>query len=356
MRLRQSEVRDADALFASARLEARNAETALAAAASDVSRAWAGYLSGARAGDSEAALQGLRDVGTALSALRAAREAKRAADETLSDARSALDFRRFFKARLENDWREAQAERGVAGDLGVAEEIARCGSGLRSGCSAVERMRSDTRFTVFQPVLATVGVHHAHALGLTGAGVRVAIEDDAVAYRSREFSGRVSFEGARLVYPRPLSAFAPSGANEWSYTSSSYVPTETEDPHLHESLIVDYIALREEGFNEEIWLENRSDDVLSRDRWVVIPAIHAEDGPSHGTRVASVAVGRDFGVAPGATLIPVFKDFSKSGQREQSRWSRYCSMIYRAQVHRTAKNWTNGSRMAFARTMPTTTS
>ena len=320
---RQTELREAEALFESAQIEVQDADVIFYAAAHDVSRAWARYLSGARAGDSEAALQAWRDVGTALSAYRDARWAKHAAVENLADARETLGYERFWKAELENDWREAQAERGVAGARTVAEEIARCGNGPRPGCSAAERLRSDTRFTVFQPILATVGVHHAHALGLTGAGVRVAVEDDAVAYRSREFSGRVSFEGARLVYPRPRTAVAPYDAAKWSYESSSYAPWETEDPHLHESLTVDYIAFREEGFNEEIWLENRADDVLSYHRWVVIPAIHAEDGPSHGTRVASVAVGRDFGVAPGATLIPIFKDFSKSGQREQSSWSRF---------------------------------
>ena len=166
-------------------------------------------------------------------------------------------------------------------------------------------------------------MHHAHAKGLTGAGVRVAIEDDAVNYRLPEFSGRVSFEGARIVYPRPQSTIAPYGANEWSYTSSSYKPWETEDPYIPESLTADAIVLLNGDWTEEIWLENQHEDVLDRDRWVVIPAVESEAGPSHGTRVASVAVGRDFGVAPGATLIPIFKDFSGSGQNEQNTWSRF---------------------------------
>ena len=306
------------------------AETTLSVARADldtarieVSQAWNRYLAASDSDDSDDLKEAWRAVGRALQAYATAREVVRTKVDVLEDEQRNLTYKRFWKARLQNDWRDAQAARGVAGAYTVAEDIARCRPGGGRSCSGSGLLRADTRFTVFQPVLGMVGVHHAHAKGLTGAGVRVAIEDDAVNYRLPEFSGRVSFAGARIVYPRPLSTFAPFGANEWAYTSAAYEPTETENPRIHESLTVDAIVRLEGDWTEEIWLENRHEDVLDWDRWVVIPAVESEDGPSHGTRVASVAVGRDFGVAPGATLIPIFKDFSRSGQVEQNTWSRF---------------------------------
>ena len=297
--------------------------TSLDAARNAVSQAWSRYLVASDSNDSDNLKEAWKAVGDALHGHATAREIVRTKVDVLKDERKTLTYKRFWRARLENDWRDAQAARGVAGAYTVAEDIASCRPGGGQICSGSELLRADTRFTVFQPALGIVGVHHAHAKGLTGAGVRVAIEDDAVNYRLPEFSGRVSFAGARIVYPRPLSTFAPFGTNEWSYISSSYEPTETEDPRIHETLTVDAIVRLERDWTEEIWLENQHEDVVDWDRWVVIPAVESEDGPSHGTRVASVAVGRDFGVAPGATLIPIFKDLSRSGQHEQNTWSRF---------------------------------
>ena len=89
----------------------------------------------------------------------------------LQDERKTHTYKRFWKARLENNWREAQAARDIAGAYTVAEDIARCRPGGGRTCSASGLLRTDTQFTVFQPVLGMVGVHHAHAKGLTGAGL-----------------------------------------------------------------------------------------------------------------------------------------------------------------------------------------
>ncbi len=321
---RAADIATAEALVRRAEAALKVASESYDNAKIETSRAWNLYLAAYWSGNKDNAIAAWRTVGRALQAQAEARREERAKADLLERERRNRTYKQFWKARLENNWRDAQATRGAVGAHTVAENIARCRPGGGRFCSASGLLGSDTRFTVFQPVLGMVGVHHAHAKGLTGAGVRVAVEDDAVNYRLPEFAGRVSFEGARLVYPRPLSDAAPFGAKEWSYGSVSYHPWETQDPHIHESMTVDAIlGPLGEDWTEEIWLENRREDVLPRDRWVVIPAVESADGPSHGTRVASVAVGRDFGVAPGATLIPIFKDFSRSGQNQQNTWSRY---------------------------------
>ena len=317
------DIADADGTVRRAHDALVGARVALDQAMRDVSQAWQRYLAAYMSGDHGRVRTAWGEVGRALQKYSDARDAVRWRARALGKAEEDRTYSWFWKAQLENDWREAQAARSVAGAYSVAQDIARCRPGGGRACSANGLLRTDTRFTVFQPVLSMVGVHHAHAMGLTGAGVRVAIEDDAINYKLPEFSGRVSFEGARIVYPRPLSTTAPFGANEWNYESASYDPWETEDPYIHESLTADAVVLLNGDWAEEIWLENQHENVRDEHRWVVIPAVESEDGPSHGTRVASVAVGRDFGVAPGATLIPIFKDFSPSGQSQENTWSRY---------------------------------
>ena len=65
-----------------------------------------------------------------------------------------------------------------------------------------------TRFTTHQPrVLEQIGAHHAYALGLSGRGIRIGIEDTIVDYTQRaEFGSRVRLrdaDGAVLSYLRP---------------------------------------------------------------------------------------------------------------------------------------------------------
>ena len=322
--VRTADIVAADAIVQSVERELDDARANLSAALSTVSTAWTGYLAATASSDDDTLREAWRAVGPALHDYKLARDLEKTKASALTDARRGLTFKRFWKAQLENNWKEAQAARDVEGAHTVADDIARCRPGAGRVCSASGLLSSDTRFTVFQPALSTVNVHHAHAKGLTGASVRVAIEDNAINYKLPEFSGRVSFEGARIVYPRPLATSAPVGAKSWFYTSQAYQPYGTEDPYIHESLTADAIVRLEQDWTEEIWLENQHEDVLPQDRWVVIPPVESATAElSHGTRVASVAVGRDFGVAPGATLIPIFKDFSASAQAEQSTWSRY---------------------------------
>ena len=138
---------------------------------------------------------------------------------------------------------------------------------------------------------------------------------------SPSFAGRISFEGASLSYPVPFgdddssdpqlceneSEEAPPGCRIWTY-SSEYDELET--------LAVRYIiAINGWPDEEENWfIRNDAYEEGDFRRRVKIPR---GTNDYHGTAVASVAAGRDFGVAPGATVIPIAKDFSREGQTDQ---------------------------------------
>ena len=321
--VRGQAVGEAETVLADARDNVESVRERMTSANAGLADAWQQYLAAIPSGDREQLLGAWKMIGRALSTLQDVRDQEEAALSTADDARVELTYKWFWQARLENDWHEREAARGALGAYTVAGEIARCRPGGGKACTADGLRTTDTRFAVFQPVLAMVGVHHAHAKGLTGKGVRVAVEDDAVNYSLREFAGRVSFEGARIVYPRPLATGIPDGARSRWYVTGAYEPFGTEDPFIHESITADF-DVRTRDWTTETWLENRHSDALSWDRFVVIPAVESTSaGLSHGTRVASVAVGRDFGVAPGATLIPIFKDFARAAQAEQRSWSSY---------------------------------
>ena len=108
----------------------------------------------------------------------------------LETAENYWEVRSIFVGKYKNDY-EAQSD-----PFAVRDRIARCAS---ADCSAMDFL-NDERLEVFQPhVLEMIGAHHAYAKGLTGKGVRIGIEDDIVNYRLPEFTGRISFDGARLT-------------------------------------------------------------------------------------------------------------------------------------------------------------
>ena len=76
-------------------------------------------------------------------------------------------------------------------------------SGDATGARPAQILRTQ-KFATDQPVvLEQIGVHYAYALGLSGDGVRIGIDDDFVDFTQRdEFEGRVEREasaGARLA-------------------------------------------------------------------------------------------------------------------------------------------------------------
>ena len=238
-------------------------------------------------------------------------------DRQLLDAEEAEDSwerSSIWLEQFKNDY-EAQSS-----PFAVRDQIARCKT---EDCSA-EDFLTDERFTVFQPhVLDMVGAHYAYAQGLTGKGVRIGIEDDIVNYTLPEFAERISFDGASLAYPvfgkADYTARCEQEGVECGYIDYSIDPSKY--PQI-ETLVARW-AIANNGWPDEgerWFLRNDHYEEDSWLRWQEIP--HATSHHSHGTSVASVAAGRDFGVAPGATVVPVARDFSRQGQHAKSQAER----------------------------------
>ncbi len=236
---------------------------------------------------------------------------------------------RIWMEKYKNDY-EAQSD-----PFTVRDSIARCAS---ESCSASEFL-ADERMAVFQPhALEMIGAHHAYARGLTGTGVRIGIDDDIVSYRLPEFEGRISFEGANLLYPlfpsddRYSDAKACDQATEGGEEELKckvFFYTNPGGDTLFETLAVRWIVARNgwPGEGESWYLRNDAYEEGEDWRWAIVPhggyGTNAEGRASaHGTAVASVAAGRDFGVAPGATIVPIAKDYSWHGQSAEARRER----------------------------------
>ncbi len=204
----------------------------------------------------------------------------------------------------------------------VQDTITRC---KQSQCEPSSLLKHP-KLAIFQPVLEQVGVHHAWAKGLTGDGVRIAIEDDFVNYRLPEFEGRVQFEGGSLLHQllpgdlRYLGAELCLSIPEDMRENCRIFefPASESAGDLYDTLpfrlIVGKHGLpRRKKDDEYIWehwlVLNTNAEPNTYGRWSVL----ATGG--HGTIVASLASGRDHGVAPGATIIPVAYDFNPDGQR-----------------------------------------
>ena len=176
------------------------------------------------------------------------------------------------------------------------------------------------RFTTHQPdVLEQVGAHHAYARGLTGRGVRIGIEDTIVDYtQSSEFGNRVKLraaDGANLSYSRPLGDETFSDVDA-CYSDPACQIWEGNSQGDHEALnrwvqqIVsedgwptgdDAVFVVDEYYSEQNALERLF-------RWSEVPTPYDEG--AHGTVVASVAAGKNLGVAPEATVIPIARNLS----------------------------------------------
>ncbi len=178
-----------------------------------------------------------------------------------------------------------------------------------------------TRFTTHQPdVLEQIGAHHAYAKGLTGRGVRIGIDDSIVDYtQTGEFGNRVKLteaDGASLAYDRPDGDQFFSDVSRCSLfdpTCSVWEGNSGGDPEAANSWVRqivetdgwptqdDSVFVVDEHFSEFNLLERLF-------RWKEVPTPYGEG--SHGTIVASVAAGRNLGVAPGATIIPVAQNLT----------------------------------------------
>ena len=291
------------------------AETTLQQSLTSLQTALAGFDDVEFGGDGTALGTAWSSVNSALTALTAAQATY---DERLSskqEAEAAWKMNKIWLEQFKNDY-EAQTS-----TFAVRNEISRCSSVT---CSASTFLRNE-RFTVFQPeALEMIGAHHAYAKGLTGLGVRIGIQDDSVNYFLPEFASRISFDGAVLTYPVPFGDSALSNANACESASTAVrdligcavITYSADDDVLHDLTarwVVANYGWPDEG--EDWFLRNDAEEEGSLWRWSRIPSATSA---SHGTTVASVAAGRDFGIAPGATVVPIVEDFSWDGQIEQS--------------------------------------
>ena len=185
----------------------------------------------------------------------------------------------------------------------------------------------------FQQVTGWDGINaeHAYARGLSGRGVRIGIVDTGVDILHPEFAGRVQRTGAVLTYRGPYddvdaNVYSAVGLPEFF----SGCQEEGAECRVFEINAGGDRALIEHYAHRIIESERRFPDEyhawfirdLSRDDagWYDIPGLYAHEDtsysnndPRHGTLVASVAAGWRYGIAPGATIVPLLNDDSIHG-------------------------------------------
>ena len=176
------------------------------------------------------------------------------------------------------------------------------------------------RFTTHQPdVLEQIGAHHAYARGLTGRGVRIGIDDTIVDYtQTAEFGSRINLrdaDGADLSYSRPFGD-EPFGEIDLCqrdstctvWRGSSQGDDEAANRWVQQIVSQDGWPTRDDAvfILDESFSENNSLERLFR--WSEVPTPYGQG--EHGTIVASVAAGKNLGVAPEAMIIPIVRDFS----------------------------------------------
>ena len=164
---------------------------------------------------------------------------------------------------------------------------------------------------------------YAYARGLSGRGVRIGIADFGVDIRHREFTGRVQRTGAFLTRKIPYD-YGPEDLEEafngcWDEAAQCRV---FEIDASGDRALIEHYAHRiiesGLGFPSEYHTWFIRDISRDADGWYAIPGLYtrrffydppySDWAPRHGTQVASVAAGWLFGIAPGATIVPVFLD------------------------------------------------
>ena len=177
------------------------------------------------------------------------------------------------------------------------------------------------RFTTHQPkVLEQIGAHHAYARGLTGSGVRIGIDDSIVDYtQSAEFGSRVRLteaDGASLAYNHPdgdLTFSEVTTCRLFDPTCNTWTGNSGGDPEAVNSWVRHIVdtngwPTRDDSVFvvDEYYDENNPIERLFR--WTEVPTPYGEG--AHGTIVASTAAGKNLGVAPEATIIPIARTFT----------------------------------------------
>ena len=189
-----------------------------------------------------------------------------------------------------------------------------------------EELLETSRFTVHQPrVLEQIGAHHAYARSLTGEGVTIGIEDSIVDWtQTSEFGSRVELDadkGAVLAYWRPFASIgfgtdvdacvaavlAMTGEcaiENVDSTGKSIVETINE--------AVTGIVAGPKGWptrDDSLFIQDSAYEATNPSGWWEVTNPYSGEN-WHGTSVASTAAGEKLGVAPGATLIPIARNFN----------------------------------------------
>ncbi|MCY4489079.1 MAG: S8 family serine peptidase [Deltaproteobacteria bacterium] len=310
MQARETRLQESATALAAAETALTEAEASLLSAQANLQTALDAFGQAESSGNGATLDTAWAGVSNALFQWTTAKESYDSSDSEFDDAQKDWQKNSIGLEQYKNDY-EAQSS-----PFAIRDDIARCRT---AECSA-DSFLDDERFTVFQPnVLEMVGAHYAYAKGLTGKEIRIGIEDDAANYTLPEFAGRVSFAGATVLYPvydgddflSDASLCQRTGLNCRLITYSS------EHADL-ETLTARWIIAKhgwpadgERWFIRNDYHEAGSLGSLLGLRWREIPDATSL---SHGTTVASVAAGRDFGIAPGATVVPIFKDFRYRNQ------------------------------------------
>ena len=169
-------------------------------------------------------------------------------------------------------------------------------------------------------MLEQIGANYAYARGLTGRGVTIGIQDTIVDYtQSAEFGSRVKLrdaDGADLSYSHPFGdePFSDVDACRQDSTCGIWRGDSQGNDEAPNSWVRDIVS--QDGWPtrddsvfvlNEHYIEDGSIQQLLR--WREVPTPYGTTG-SHGTIVASVAAGRNLGIAPEATIIPIAKNLT----------------------------------------------
>ena len=167
-----------------------------------------------------------------------------------------------------------------------------------------------------------LNAEHAYARGLSGRGVRIGIDDFGVDILHPQFAGRVQRAGSFLTRKIPYD-YGPDDLEEafnacWDEAAGCRV--FEIDAGGDRALIEHYAHRIIElwgRFPDEYHTWFIRDLSRAADGWYAIPGLYTRRHydrrdrpysdwvPYHGTAVASVAAGWFYGVAPGATIVPV---------------------------------------------------
>ena len=188
------------------------------------------------------------------------------------------------------------------------------------GGNRPEQIRDDFKFQEAGIHWSSVNPEEAYARGLSGRGVRIGIADWGVDILHSEFAGRVQRTGTFLTRKFPY-IFGPESLAEtfngcWDEVADCRV---FEIEAGGDRALIEHYAHRilesERRFPDEYHTWFIRDISRDADGWYMIPGLYTRrffyDPPysdwnsRHGTAVASVAAGWRYGIAPGATIVPM---------------------------------------------------